>query len=291
MIRTKGLTKRFGKLTALDGVELEVPAQSIFALAGPNGAGKSTLLHILMNHLRADAGAAEVFGVDSRRLAPAHFERMGYVAESRPLPLWMRVSEFFAYTKSFYPAWREEELEALVKQFALPLDRKLGALSRGQRMQAALAAVLAYRPELILLDEPFGGLDVFVREQVIESILERSAESTVVLASHDLAEIESFATHFAYLSAGRLRFAGEIQALQERFREVEVLGGEDPVAVPDSWLNRLRSGPLTRFTDSRFEGETAIRERFPHATRIETRPLPLRSIFVELAKAERRTER
>src|SRR2546426_4247045 len=110
----------------------------------------------------------------------------------------MKVGYFLSYCKPFYPAWRDEDAAELVRTYDLPLDRPLKALSRGMRIKAALAASLAYRPRLIVLDEPFSGLDVLVREQLIETIVERTPEATVLLASHDLAEIESFATHIAY---------------------------------------------------------------------------------------------
>src|SRR5438094_5454673 len=105
------------------------------------------------------------------------------------------------------------------------------------KVKAALAPSLAYRPRLIVLDEPFSGLDVLVREQLIESIVERTPEATVFLASHDLAEIESFATHIAYLNEGRLQFVEEMTALADRFREVEVTSDAPPSDVPSSWLN------------------------------------------------------
>ncbi len=91
---------------------------------------------------------------------------------------------------------------ALVRQFQLPLDRELGELSRGMRMKAALASSLAYRPKLIVLDEPFGGLDPLVRDEVVEGLLERAPESTIFVSSHDLAEIENLASHVGYLQDG-----------------------------------------------------------------------------------------
>jgi len=115
----------------------------------------------------------------------------------------MRVDRFLRYCRAFYPAWDEGLADELVRQYELPADRPLRALSRGMKVKAALAASLAYRPRLIVLDEPFSGLDVLVREQLIESIVDRTPEATVLIASHDLADIESFATHVAYLNEGR----------------------------------------------------------------------------------------
>ena len=197
MIRTVELTKKYRRNEALHGLTLEVPEGSVMALLGPNGAGKSTAIKIVMNIIQPTSGSAAVLGADSRRLGPEQLSQVGYVSENQQMPNWMTVGAFLAYCKPFYPEWRDEDAAALVKQFDLPLDRPLKALSRGMRVKAALAASLAYRPKLIVLDEPFSGLDVLVREELIESIVERTPEATVLLASHDLAEIESFASRTA----------------------------------------------------------------------------------------------
>ena len=200
MIRTEGLTKLYRRTEALHGVTFEVPTGSIFALVGPNGAGKTTAIKAIMNISRPSAGSAQVLGVDSRSLGAAELARIGYVLENQKLPEWMKTGYFLSYCKAFYPGWDDAEAAALVRGFGLPLDRPLKALSRGMRMKAALAASLACHPSLIVLDEPFSGLDVLVREELIVSILDRTPDATVLSSSHDLSEIESFATHVAYLN-------------------------------------------------------------------------------------------
>ncbi len=290
MIRTEDLTRRFGRHEALHGLTLNVPQGAVFALLGPNGAGKSTAIRILMGILRPTAGRAEVLGVDSRRLGTAELARIGYVSESQQLPEWMRVDDFLAYCRGFYPDWRDEDAADMVRGFGLSVDRPLRALSRGMRVKAALAASLAYRPSLIILDEPFTGLDVLVRDQLIESIAERTQDATVFLASHDLAEIESFATHVGYLNEGRLEFVEELTRLEERFREVEVTVDSGPaVDAAPGWLNLERAEHVVRFTDSRFQGEAAVAARFPGLRAVSVRPMSLRSIVLALAKSARRT--
>jgi ABC-2 type transport system ATP-binding protein len=294
MVKMQGLMKRYGSFKALADVTLEVPQGSVFALVGPNGAGKSTAIKICMNYVRATAGITEVLGVDSRRLGSRELVQIGYVSENRQLPEWMRVDAFLAYCKGFYPNWQDEDCRDLIEQFQLPLDRTLKALSRGMRVKAALTSALSYRPRLLILDEPFGGLDVLVREQLIESILDRSAESTILLASHDLAEIETFATHVAYIDEGHIRFVNEMGRLTERFREVEVLleapTAELPRDLPSTWLNIEQSDTVVRFTASEYEEQSigsAIRRYFPAIRGITVRTLPFRSIFIALAKSAR----
>jgi ABC-2 type transport system ATP-binding protein len=163
------------------------------------------------------------------------------------------------------------------------------------RVKAALAASLAYRPRLIVLDEPFGGLDVLVREQLIETVVERTPEATVLLASHDLAEIESFATHVGYLNEGRLEFVEDMGALAARFREVEVTlerPVELPAGLPESWLNPEQSSVLVRFTDSQFDPERSraeIRRLFQGVRDITARSMSLRAMMIALTRSARAT--
>jgi ABC-2 type transport system ATP-binding protein len=292
VITTRGLTKHFGSALAISDLNLHVPAGSVFALLGPNGAGKTTAIRTILNIIRATGGDAEVLGVDSRKLAPTQLARIGYVSENRELPEWMRVGPFLNYCRAFYPAWNDEEAAGLIRMLQLPLDRTLRSLSRGIRMKVALTSALSYRPDLLILDEPFSGLDVVVREQLVQSIAERTPECTVLLATHDLTDIETFATHVAYLSDGRLLFAEEMDDLAARFREVEVLTESPGHAlqtlerVPDGWMNLTQSSGVVRFTHAHYDAgrcESEVRASWPGIRELSVRAVPLRSIFITLA--------
>jgi ABC-2 type transport system ATP-binding protein len=291
VIRTENLAKRFRSVEALRGLDLTVPQNAIYALVGPNGAGKTTAIKILMNILRPTSGRALVLGRDSHQINGEAFAAIGYVSENQELPEWMRVRDFLAYMRPFYPTW-DRQLEAeMVRNFDLPPDRKLRSLSRGMKMKAALASSLAYRPRLIVLDEPFTGLDPLVRDELIQSLLERAAEATVLISSHDLAEIESFATHVGYLDRGRLLFSEEMNALAQRFREVEVtLTGPTGLrpTLPDTWMQVESSENVVRFVDSSFDGVRSpeqIRGAFGDVRDVTFAPMPLRSIFVAIARS------
>src|SRR3984893_11647287 len=220
-IRCVELSKKFRGVLAVDRLDLSVPEGAIYALVGTNGAGKTTTIKTLMNIFRPSGGSAEVLGVDTRRISPRELSQIGYVSENQEMPEWMTVKYLLAYLKPFYPQWDDDLAQEMMREFDLPLDRKLRHLSRGMKMKAALASSLAYRPKLIVLDEPFGGLDPLVRDEFIEGLLERAAGATVLISSHDLAEIESFASHIGYLDRGRLLFSEEMGTLAARFREVE----------------------------------------------------------------------
>lgn len=287
------LCKRFRSVSAIDHVNLSVSEGSIYALVGPNGAGKTTLIKILLNLMQPTSGRAAVIGCDSRHLGSTTFARIGYVSENQELPEWMTVNYFLSYLKPFYPTWDDALSDELVRQLDIPRDRKLSALSRGMKMKAALASALAFRPQLILLDEPFSGLDPLVRDELIEGLLERAGQSTILISSHDLAEVESFASHVGFLDAGRMQLSEEITTLTGRFRQIEItvdgIAGL-PANWPSYWLRPEASAPLIRFIDSQFEEDrtaSEIRQMFPNTANVSINRMALREIFVALARSRR----
>jgi ABC-2 type transport system ATP-binding protein len=292
-IRTENLIKRFGKVAAIGGIDLQVPDGAIYALVGPNGAGKTTTLKVLMNILRATSGRAEVMGTESTRLAARHFERIGYVSENQEMPGWMTVKYFLNYLKPFYPGWNDARAEELLQQFGLPLNTKLANLSRGERVKAALASSLAYCPQLLVLDEPFSGLDALVRDELIGALLESADGTTVLISSHDLSEIESFASHVGYLEHGKLQFSEEMSSLTHRFRAIEITMEQQPVlpkGSPSTWLGVETSAGVVRVIDSSYHQEKTpaeVRSLFGDV-QLSVNPMSLRDIFVALAKAGRK---
>src|SRR6266436_4933237 len=289
-IHTDQLSKHFGRVIALDRVNLDVPESALYALVGQNGAGKTTTIKVLMNLIQSTGGSATVLGTDSHNIRGKSYTEIGYVSENQEMPEWMKVGALLKYLRDFYPTWDSDLEQSLVKQFDLPLDRKIKTLSRGMKMKLALASALAFHPRLIVLDEPFGGLDPLVRDQLIESLLERAAESTIFISSHDLAEIESFASHVGYLESGKLLFSEDMASLSIRFREVEIIRHSDsplPTVLPDTWLQPKSLGALVRFVDSRFDENKTLAEihrLFPNAKDVQFRALSLRAIFLAMAR-------
>ena len=292
VISVRDLVKHFRNVSVLDGLNLTVPEGSVYGLAGPNGAGKTTTVKILMNILKPTSGRAEVLGLDSRAMTPDALARIGYVSENQEMPEWMTVGALLAYLQPFYPTWDDDRARQLVGQFDLPVDRPLRQLSRGMRMKAALASSLAYRPRLLIMDEPFSGLDPLVREDLIEGLLESAEETTILVSSHDLGEIESFASHIGYLDSGRLQFSEEMASLTARFREVEVLLDSPPLVPldrpwPAHWLRPETAPALVRFIETHFDPERTPREIsgvFGDVRDISAHPMSLRAIFVALAR-------
>lgn len=294
IIETHQLTHRYGRTEAVHDLTLAVPAGSIFALLGPNGAGKTTTIKLLMNLLRPTGGKASVLGVESTKLGERERAQIGYVSENQELPLWMTVRQLLDYCRPFYPTWDVALEKKLLAQFDLPPDRKLKQLSRGMLMKTALLSSLAYRPKLLVLDEPFSGLDPLVRDEFVNGILEASAlgEWTVFVSSHDIDEIERLADQVAVLDCGSLQLSESTESLQSRFRRVEVTlnGSRAALAdLPPAWFLVEQNGGLVRFVDTQFKAaatERACRERFPEAA-VVAHPMTLREIFVTVAKIGR----
>ncbi len=296
MITITDLHKRFRKTEAVAGLSLEVPEGQVTAFLGPNGAGKSTTIKCLLNLHRPDSGRIEVLGGDSRKLGPAQFTQIGYVSENMELPLWMTVGQFFDYCRPLYPNWDVGFEKQLMKQFDLPTATKLKDLSRGMRMKAALLSSLAYRPKLVVLDEPFSGLDPLVRDEFIRGLLELTEQEgwTVFVSSHDIEEVQRLADRVAIINRGKLALDETSDSLQARFRAIEVVLPDEvkaPVNLPNDWLHAEQAGRTLRFTASRFANEESLaatlRGAIPTATHHEVRPMSLREIFVALARAYR----
>jgi ABC-2 type transport system ATP-binding protein len=296
VIRTRDLSKRYRHSLVLDGLNLEVPEGSIYGLVGPNGAGKTTTIKVLMNIIAPSSGHSEVLDSDSRHLRPRHFAQIGYVSENQEMPEWMTVAYYLEFLSNFYPTWDRALAAELVKQLQLPGDRKLRHLSHGMRMKAALASSLAYRPRLMVLDEPFTGLDALVRDELIEGVLAHAEGATIFISSHDLTEIESFASHIGYLEQGRLEFSEELESLSARFREIVLTFADTPRAPaqwPANWLQPQVSGAVIKLVETRFDPERTpaeVRRVFPELLDMTANAMPLRSIFVTLAKAARKSQ-
>jgi ABC-2 type transport system ATP-binding protein len=293
MIRAQGLWRRFGRHEALQGLNLTVPEGSAYALIGPNGAGKTTTIKLLMNLITPSRGVATVMGVDSRQLSPEVFAQIGYVSENQALPARLSVAEYLDYLRPFYPSW-DPALEASIRaRLQLPPERRIGALSHGMRIKMALACALPYRPKLLILDEPFSGLDALVREELMEGLLLQGGAITMLIASQELDEIENVTTHIGFLHAGRMLLEEPMSELSARLREVRVVlepGAVIPERLPKEWLQPRAFGSVLSFVDTRYSQDSLgdrVRATLGRVRQIDVQSLPLNSVFKTLARAVR----
>ena len=211
------LSCRFGKTQALREVTLHVPEGGVYGLVGENGAGKTTLIKHVLGLMRPQAGTVRVCGRDPVRDPVEVLSKIGYLSEYRDLPQWMRVDELLRYTAAFYSTWDVGFAESLRDQFDLDPAARVRHLSQGQQAKAGLMLALAYRPEVLVLDEPSSGLDPVVRRQILETMIRSVANEgrTVFFSSHLLDEIERVSDHLALIHQGEILSSGRLETLQE----------------------------------------------------------------------------
>ncbi|HUP62922.1 MAG TPA: ABC transporter ATP-binding protein [Thermoanaerobaculia bacterium] len=233
-ITVSELTRRFGARTALASVSLSLPRGAVYGLVGANGAGKTTLIKHILGLLRAQSGSVRVFGLDPVADPVGVLSRIGYLSEENDLPGWMRVDELIRYSRAFYPAWDDAYAEELRQTFALDREEKIRNLSRGQKARAGLLVALAYRPELLVLDEPSSGLDPIVRRDILGAVIRTIADEgrTVLFSSHLLEEVEQVADHVTMISHGAIALSAPLAAIRESHRRVDVRFAESRPQPP-----------------------------------------------------------
>jgi len=295
VIETIGLHKAYNGVPALRGLDLQVPSGSICGLLGRNGAGKTTTIKLLLGMAMPTSGRALVFGLDPAAAA-AGVEirrRTGFVSDDKDLYDAMSVGGLIRFTAPFFPRWRDDLESRYLGLFELPLDRQVKALSRGMRTKLALLLALCRGAELLLLDEPTSGLDPAVTEQVLQAIVAHAAgeRTTVLFSTHQIAEVDQIADRVAIVEGGRTVVAGELDALRERYRRVQlVFAAEAPEAVFDAAgiIAVQRQGRVMRILTSG-GAEAVISQAQALAlppVAAEVLPVTLKEIFLETVKGE-----
>jgi ABC-2 type transport system ATP-binding protein len=276
LLRLQDITHRFGKVVALDKLNLSVPAGEIYGFLGRNGAGKTTTLRVLMGLLPPDAGSIELFGEQVRSVPVRLKQRIGFVPQEPHFYPWMTAVQLGRYVGEFYPTWDAAEFARLLRRLDIPLDRKASALSGGTRTKLSLALAFAARPPLLLLDEPTTGLDPVARREFNDQLIELQREqgTTVMFSSHLVGEVEQVAHAVGIIQAGSTRFEGTVESLRAQVKQVAGLNESDEVP----WLERVR-GDVYRADEATWR-ENALP---PGAV---ARPLNLEDIFLAFARTD-----
>jgi ABC-2 type transport system ATP-binding protein len=296
VIEASHLTYRYGRTAALDDLSVEVPEGALYALIGPNGSGKTTLLQLVMGLRRSSAGRLTVFGVDCDALTRQQRADIGYIAEGQRLPQWMRLQELEAYLAPLYPGWDQALATDLRQRFELDPRQRIGALSRGGQMKAALLCALAPRPRLLVMDEPFTGMDVLVKDELVHGLLETAGQEgwSVLLCSHDIGELELLADWVGFLDHGHVALSESVESLRARFKRVEARmadeGAVRSLRPPADWMSVERAGSRISFITPHgdVERDERLRALLPHATDVEVRDASLRELFIALATSSAR---
>ena len=261
-IRIEGLTKTYGAVRALDGLDLSVEPGAVFGFLGPNGAGKTTTIRILTGLARASGGRATVAGTDVAGGGQAVARLIGHLPEEPAFYPWMTPYEFVDHVARLFglsAADRADRVTALIDQVGLGSvsRRRIGGFSRGMRQRLGLAQALVNRPEVLFLDEPVSALDPAGRKEVLELIEGLQGQCTVFMSSHILADVERVCDTVAIVAKGRLLTQGPRAELVQRYAlpifELEA----DPPAVDvlTRWSEALRSLPWVE--SSTVDGLTA----------------------------------
>lgn len=293
VIVTAGLARRFGQVEAFRDLDFRVPEGEAVGLIGANGAGKSTLLRVLVNLLPPTRGRASVMGVDSRALDASAFTRIGYLAAGQALPHVRTLGDLIAWCRPFHPTWDARLTARLLDVLALDPGQPLRTASRGTRLKAHAVVTLAFRPPLLLLDEPLEGLDPLTRDQVVDALLDLMADqgTTVLLASHDLDVLERLLDRVAFLQHGTLLFNERLDDLHRRYRRIDMARTGGHAAALDALavfrpIDVVQDADRTQFVTSAYvehDTERLLRERWPDA-RLTVSPLSLRELFVAHAR-------
>ena len=214
-IRTSGLTKRYDETVALDGLDLAVEPGEVYGYLGPNGAGKTTTIRLLLGLLRPTGGRAELFGVDAWADPVAAHRRIAYVSAEPHLWPSLTAAETLEFLARVRGGADAAYRDVLVERFQLEADKKVRALSHGNHQKVQLVAAFASRADLLVLDEPTGGLDPLMEMAFRETVREAKARGqTVFLSSHILSEVEAVCDRVGILRGGRLVDEGTLAELR-----------------------------------------------------------------------------
>lgn len=290
VIRTHALTKSYGRLKAVQDLNLSVGRGRITAFLGRNGAGKSTTIKVLLGMIQPSAGEAAVLGTSVADLGESckTRRRVAYVAENKPLYSYMTAEQMIRFASSFYCDWRPEASKKLLNEYEMPLDRKVKSLSKGMRTKLALLLAFARRPELLILDEPSEGLDPVGIEHLLETLVALSAEGvSVFFSSHQIAEVERISDHVCILDKGRLVVDAPLDELRQFYRRIDLVFPSAPVEheFRMTGVERIHaSGRQVTVLVSRNTEAVVARAQDLNAVSVEVAPVGLRDIFLETVR-------
>jgi ABC-2 type transport system ATP-binding protein len=287
-IVTHNLTKVYGKLRAVDGLDLRVPRGAVYGFLGRNGAGKTTTMHVLLGFARPTAGTAHVLGFEVGRQQLQILERTAFVAERKVLYDYLTVDEIIRFTSSYYPGWAADLAEKYVRRFDIPAKQKFGKLSHGNRTKVCLLLALAQGADLLMLDEPTLGLDAVVIHQVLCALAadQVSEERTVFFCSQQLSDVEQIADWVGIIEEGKLLLEARLDDIKSNYCVVVAGGNGLPTAASAEVISAVQAGDFTRYVVASRAEAFAASLRQQGARSVEVFPLNLRQIFLELVGKE-----
>jgi len=224
IVKISHLSRQFDQQMALDNISIEVKAGQIFGIIGENGAGKTTLIKHMLGQYKAQQGSVKIFGKNPVDEPKQVLSEIGYLSEEPELPLWMTIEQLLNYTSAFYPAWDEQYASELVEQFDLQRNKRVRDLSKGQKARIGLVLAQAFRPKLLLLDEPSSGLDPNVRRDILSAAIKTVSNEgrTVIFSSHLLDEVERVCDHLIMIGKGQILLSDSMENILNNHHRITV---------------------------------------------------------------------
>ena len=276
-IETRGLTKRYEGFT-LDGLDLTLPAGCIMGLVGENGAGKSTTIRLLLGLTKPDAGSATVLGTPIGPDMRQAKQDIGVVLDDVGYPAGLKAGQIGKIMAAAYENWDRALFEKYLRDLDIPTDKKFSALSRGNKMKLGIAAAMSHDAKLLILDEPTGGLDPVVRDEVVDlfSDFTRDPGRSILISSHIVSDLEKLCDYIAFLHKGKLLLCEEKDRLLEEYGLIQCTREE---------LARLAPGAVRGRRETPYHVQALVR-RDALPAGMEVHPVTIEELFVMLVKED-----
>lgn len=259
-IELKNVTRKYSKF-ALKDVSFTVPTGTVMGFIGENGAGKSTTIKAILGLIRPDSGSITVLGEDAGKLSPETKEKIGVVFDSLTFPRELNAKQLDKVLGGIYKQWDSEKFFGYLTRFELPLNKKLKTFSRGMEMRVSIAAALSHDPQLLVLDEPTGGLDPVMRSEILDIFLEfmQDESHSILMSTHITSDLEHIADYVTFIHKGEIVFTQERGEMLEKHRILK---------CTDEELAEIAREDIIGMRKGRYSNEvlTASAEKYPRIT-------------------------
>ena len=277
-LEIKNVTKSFPGFR-LDNLNLTLPSGCVMGLIGENGAGKSTTIRLILDMLQPDSGSITILGRDNRENIRLTKEEVGVVLDEIGLPECLSVGQVGKVMAGTFRSWNQAGFDRIVKQFGLPEGKPFKSFSRGTKMKLGIAIALSHGSKLLLLDEPTGGLDPVVRDEVVEMFSEftRDESHSILISSHIVSDLEKLCDYIAFLHKGKLLLCEEKDQLLEEYGMLHCTAAQLEELDPRGIIYR-KSTPY---------GAQAILRRQAAPEGLNLSPISIEELFVFMVKEDR----
>jgi ABC-2 type transport system ATP-binding protein len=287
-IDSKDLTKTYGSIRAVGGINLSVPRGAIYGFLGRNGAGKTTTIKMLLGLTRPTAGTAKVFGMDVSTECMAILRRTAFVSEKKTLYPSLTASELVRFSRGFYPTWSDSAVEKYARLLEIPMKQRFEKLSNGNQTKVWLLLALSQGADLLILDEPTTALDPVSVDQLLHVLAEDGLDRgcTIFFSSHQLEEVERIAEYAGVIDRGKLLLESRLDDIKSEFRLITAAGNSLPTQTSPQVLSVVTEGNFYRYVVTKDADSFAsgLSQNGAMITNVAT--LSLREIFLQLVRKE-----